>query len=117
MDDIDYVVFYDKPLLTFERLIETYLATVPRGFASFRHGDPGVDQGKDVSEATSPKGAGDIAGTKSWKGRCCSPSITGHAASAFSPPHSRALPYSRWTALANGARPRSGTGRGKQAAG
>src|SRR5210317_389247 len=33
--DLDYVVFYDKPLLKFERLLETYLASAPRGFRSF----------------------------------------------------------------------------------
>ncbi|EIJ43093.1 putative carbamoyl transferase, NodU family [Beggiatoa alba B18LD] len=32
---VDYVVFYDKPLLKFERLLETYLAYAPRGFKSF----------------------------------------------------------------------------------
>ena len=32
---LDYVVFYEKPLLKFDRLIETYLAYVPRGFRSF----------------------------------------------------------------------------------
>jgi len=36
LSDIDQVVFYDKPFLKFERLIETYLAFAPRGFASFR---------------------------------------------------------------------------------
>ncbi len=34
--DIDHVVFYDKPFLKFERLLETYLSHAPRGFASFR---------------------------------------------------------------------------------
>ncbi len=34
-DDLDYVGYYDKPLLTFERLLETYLAYAPRGFFSF----------------------------------------------------------------------------------
>lgn len=34
--DVDYVVFYDKPFLKFERLLETYLAFAPRGFRSFR---------------------------------------------------------------------------------
>jgi len=34
--EIDYVAFYDKPFLKFERLLETYLAFAPRGFASFR---------------------------------------------------------------------------------
>ncbi|MEO5362608.1 MAG: carbamoyltransferase [Magnetococcus sp. DMHC-8] len=33
---VDLVVFYDKPLLKFERLLETYLAFAPRGFQSFR---------------------------------------------------------------------------------
>src|SRR5215831_5417208 len=33
--DIDYVAFYDKPFLKFERLLETYLAFAPRGFTSF----------------------------------------------------------------------------------
>jgi carbamoyltransferase len=33
--DVDYVVFYDKPFLKFERLLETYLAFAPRGFKSF----------------------------------------------------------------------------------
>ena len=34
--EIDHVVFYDKPFLKFERLLETYLAFAPRGFTSFR---------------------------------------------------------------------------------
>jgi carbamoyltransferase len=33
--DLDYVGFYEKPLRKFERLLETYLAFSPRGFASF----------------------------------------------------------------------------------
>ncbi len=35
LENIDYVVFYDKPLIKFERLLETYLAFVPSGFKSF----------------------------------------------------------------------------------
>ncbi|MBX7136902.1 MAG: carbamoyltransferase [Oligoflexia bacterium] len=35
IDDIDYVVFYDKPLLKFERLLNTYLTTAPSGFVSY----------------------------------------------------------------------------------
>ena len=38
--DIDHVVFYDKPFLKFERLLETYLAFAPRGFQSFRMAIP-----------------------------------------------------------------------------
>ena len=36
LDEVDYVVFYEKPFVKFERLLETYLAFAPRGFASFR---------------------------------------------------------------------------------
>jgi len=35
LSDIDYVVFYDKPFVKFERLLETYLAYAPAGFRSF----------------------------------------------------------------------------------
>lgn len=38
--DLDYVVFYDKPLTKFERLLETYLAYAPRGFRSFQQALP-----------------------------------------------------------------------------
>jgi len=38
--DIDAVVFYDKPFIKFERLLETYLAFAPRGFQSFRMAMP-----------------------------------------------------------------------------
>jgi carbamoyltransferase len=39
-DEVDYVAFYDKPFLKFERLLETYLAFAPRGFTSFRMAMP-----------------------------------------------------------------------------
>ena len=37
---IDYVAFYDKPFLKFERLLETYVALAPRGFRSFQMAMP-----------------------------------------------------------------------------
>lgn len=40
LQDIDAVVFYDKPLLKFERLLETYLATAPWGLLSFLRAMP-----------------------------------------------------------------------------
>ncbi|MEE8274298.1 MAG: carbamoyltransferase N-terminal domain-containing protein, partial [Alphaproteobacteria bacterium] len=40
LDAIDYVAFYDKPFLKFERLLETYVAFAPRGFRSFRMAIP-----------------------------------------------------------------------------
>ncbi len=38
--DVDFVAFYDKPLLKFERLLETYLATAPQGFTSYARAMP-----------------------------------------------------------------------------
>ncbi|MCU7905763.1 MAG: carbamoyltransferase [Candidatus Thiodiazotropha sp. (ex Epidulcina cf. delphinae)] len=35
LQELDYIVFYDKPLLKFERLLETYLSYAPDGFRSF----------------------------------------------------------------------------------
>src|ERR1700754_4572498 len=35
VDRLDHVVFYDKPFLKFERLLETYVASVPNGLRSF----------------------------------------------------------------------------------
>jgi carbamoyltransferase len=40
LDQVDFVAFYDKPFLKFERLLETYLAFAPRGFTSFRMAMP-----------------------------------------------------------------------------
>jgi len=39
-DQLDHVVFYDKPFLKFERLLETYLTFAPRGFRSFKAAIP-----------------------------------------------------------------------------
>ena len=40
LESVDYIAFYDKPLLKFERLLETYIAFAPRGFGSFRMAMP-----------------------------------------------------------------------------
>ena len=40
LDEVEYVTFYDKPFLKFERLLETYLAFAPKGFRSFRMAIP-----------------------------------------------------------------------------
>src|ERR1700754_641222 len=39
-EELDHVVFYDKPFLKFERLLETYVAMAPRGFSSFKMSIP-----------------------------------------------------------------------------
>ena len=40
LSDIDFIAFYDKPFLKFERLLETYVAYAPKGFESFRMAMP-----------------------------------------------------------------------------
>ncbi len=35
LNEIDHIIFFEKPFLKFERLLETYLAFAPKGFASF----------------------------------------------------------------------------------
>src|SRR6202167_1442389 len=40
LDQVDYIVFYDKPFLKFERLLETYIAFAPRGLRSFQMAIP-----------------------------------------------------------------------------
>ncbi len=40
LNDVDFVVYYEKPFLKFERLLETYLAFAPRGYASFAKAMP-----------------------------------------------------------------------------
>ena len=39
-EELDYVVFYDKPLLKFDRLLETYLAFAPAGLGAFMSAMP-----------------------------------------------------------------------------
>ena len=40
ISDVNYIVFYEKPFLKFERLLETYLAFAPKGFKSFKMAIP-----------------------------------------------------------------------------
>ena len=40
INQLDYVCFYEKPFLKFERLLETYLSFAPKGFSSFRMAIP-----------------------------------------------------------------------------
>jgi len=40
VEDLEYVGFYDKPLLKFERILETYLGVVPKGFGQFLKAGP-----------------------------------------------------------------------------
>ena len=40
LSDVDHIVFYEKPFLKFERLLETYVAFAPRGFKQFTKSMP-----------------------------------------------------------------------------
>jgi len=40
LGEVDFIAFYDKPFLKFERLLETYVAFAPKGFKSFRMSMP-----------------------------------------------------------------------------
>ena len=40
LNDVEHVVFYEKPFLKFERLLETYVAFAPKGFQSFSKAMP-----------------------------------------------------------------------------
>lgn len=83
---IDHVVFYDKPFLKFERLLETYLAFAPRGFQSFRMAMPVWIKEKlfqrDLLQAELKK----IAPGANWTDRLLfTEHHEAHAASAFFP--------------------------------
>ncbi len=85
--DIDYVVFYDKPFLKFERLLETYLAFAPKGFRSFATSLPvwlkdKLFQKKVIADAFKEAFGKDI----DWTSKLLfSEHHLSHAASAFFP--------------------------------
>ena len=55
---ITNVVFYEKPFLKFERLLETYLSFAPKGFTSFK-GNTSMDKRQAISKIYSDKGVKD----------------------------------------------------------
>ena len=79
--DLDYVAFYDKPLLKFDRLLETYLAVAPRGYRSYLKGMPQWLKSKLYHRREIRKGLGG-----GYKGRIVfTEHHESHAASAFFP--------------------------------
>jgi carbamoyltransferase len=85
--DIDYVVFYDKPFLKFERLFETYLAFSPRGFRSFATSLPIWLKEKLFQKTLIVDCLKECFGAEAdWSKRLCfSEHHLSHAASAFFP--------------------------------
>ena len=85
--EVDYVVFYDKPLLKFERLLETYLAFAPRGFESFNTSLPIWLKDKLFQKRNIINALKDLWGKEiDWQDRLLfSEHHLSHAASAFFP--------------------------------
>lgn len=86
-DDIDYVIFYDKPFLKFERILETYLAFAPKGFKSFSLSLPAWVNDKLFQKARILTALRENLGDKvDWAARLLfSEHHLSHAASAFYP--------------------------------
>lgn len=85
--DVDHVVFYDKPFVKFERLLETYLAFAPRGFKSFFKSMPLWLKDKLFQKATIISELQEALSTEvDWNERLrFSEHHLSHAASAFYP--------------------------------
>lgn len=78
--DLEAVVFYDKPLLKFERILETYVGVAPRGFASFIKAGPLWVKDKLYTDRAIREGLGEFDGRVLYTEHHES-----HAASAFFP--------------------------------
>jgi carbamoyltransferase len=93
LDAVDYVAFYDKPFIKFERLLETYIASAPRGFASFRVALPVWLKEKLFQKSLLRRKLSEFAAGFDWQNRLLfAEHHLSHAASAFYPsPFDRAL--------------------------
>ena len=86
VSDIDYVVFYDKPLAKFDRLLKTYLAFAPKGFSSFREAIPVWLKDKLFHKRQIIKELSLMDGDINWSQKLIfSEHHLSHAASAFYP--------------------------------
>ena len=84
LGDVDYVVFYEKPFLKFERLLETYVAFAPRGFQSFSMAIPLWIREKLFQKDLIGKELKGLAPDFDWKNRLLfTDHHMSHAASAF----------------------------------
>jgi carbamoyltransferase len=84
LDDIDYVVFYEKPFLKFERLLETYVAFAPQGYRSFAMAIPIWIREKLFQKDIIRRELGALSPDFDWKNRLLfTEHHVSHAASAF----------------------------------
>jgi carbamoyltransferase len=85
LDEVDHIAFYDKPLLKFERLLETYVAFAPWGFKSFAMAMP-VWLREKLFQKTMLKGhLKEVSPTHEGKNLLFAEHHLSHAASAFYP--------------------------------
>ena len=84
---LDHVVFYEKPFVKFERLLETYMAFAPRGFRSFASAMPLWIKDKLFQKSLLIKSLEDAFGAKEpWREKVLfSEHHLSHAASAYYP--------------------------------
>ncbi len=86
LDDLDLVVFYDKPFLKFERLLETHLAFAPRGLRSFQMALPLWVREKLFQKDLLRRELKECAGEFDWRRKLLfAEHHLSHAASAFYP--------------------------------
>lgn len=86
LEEVDFISFYEKPLLKFERLLETYHAFAPRGFRSFSVAMPVWLKGKLFHRHTIKKGLAALASEFDPKDKLLfTEHHLSHAASAFYP--------------------------------
>jgi len=87
LQDVDYIVFYDKPLVKFERLLETYLSYAPKGLRSFIAAMPIWLKDKLFLKTTLRKELANLGGikTKELPPLLFTAHHESHAASAFYP--------------------------------
>jgi carbamoyltransferase len=84
LSELDFVVFYDKPFLKFERLLEKYLGFAPRGFRSFRAAMPLWLKQKLFQKDLLRRALTTIDSAFDWKNRLLfTEHHLSHAASAF----------------------------------
>src|SRR5437667_7898413 len=84
LDGVDYVVFYEKPFLKFERLLETYIAFAPRGYRSFAMAIPVWIREKLFQKDIIRKHLQELAPEFDWKNKLLfTEHHLSHAASAF----------------------------------
>jgi carbamoyltransferase len=86
LDEVDHIVFFEKPLIKFERLLETYLANAPRGFTSFKAAIPVWIKEKLFQKPNLEKALDAFAASGSAAGKLLfAEHHQSHAASAFFP--------------------------------